>query len=84
MSPVLQVVHVGTDVVFIYCNTNYKSVIEWTFNNQSLPSDVQIEWFSSIIIRNVQIHHNGTYRCRFTAYGGQKEMWGASELYVGG
>ena len=71
--------------VYITCNTYYEAEVAWTLNNQTLPSDVEIDRRPKYLrIRNVQIHHNGTYRCRFTEYGGQKEMWWALSLFVGG
>ena len=64
------------------------TVLEWTFNNQTLPSDVIVSRRrDEIYIRRVQISHTGTYRClivEVTDDGEQKETWEASALYVGG
>ena len=64
------------------------TVLEWTFNNQTLPSNVIVSrGKNKIIIPSVQINHTGTYRCLIVEHrdGGEpKETWEASALYVGG
>ena len=75
----MQAEHVGFPV-FITCSG---TVLEWTFNNQTLPSDVTVSRY----IQRVQIDHTGTFRClivEVTDDGEQKETWEASALYVGG
>ena len=66
----------------------YGTVQEWTFNNQTLPSDVTVSKHrNKIYIERVQINHTGTYRCQIVEYnddGEQKETWEASALYVAG
>ena len=80
----MQAEHVGLPV-FITCSG---TVLEWTFNNQTLPSDVTVSSSGDeIYIQRVQIDHTGTYRClivEVTDDGEQKETWEASALYVGG
>ena len=66
----------------------YGTVQEWTFYNQTLPSDVTVTTHrNEIYIQRVQINHTGTYRCQIVEVnddGEQKETWEASALYVGG
>ena len=80
----MQAKHVGFPVA-IKCSG---TVLEWTFNNQTLPPDVSVSRYRNrIYIRRVQINHTGTYRClivEVTNDGEQKETWEASALYVGG
>ena len=77
----MQAVQVGMSAT-INCG---QMVLDWTFNNQTLSSDATVSrTFMGIWIRNVQIHHNGIYRCRIADDVGQKEVWEASVLYVGG
>ena len=82
----MQAKHVGFPV-FITCSG---TVLEWTFNNQTLPSDVTVSRSRDeiyIYIRRVEINHTGTYRClivEVTDDGEQKETWEVSALYVGG
>ena len=62
------------------------TVLEWPFNNQTLPSNVIILG-RTIMIRSIQINNTGTYRCLIVEVsddGEQKETWEASALYVGG
>ena len=64
------------------------TVMKWTFNNQTLPSDVIVSrGRHRIYIRRVQFYHTGIYRCLIAEVsdgGEQKETWEASALYVGG
>jgi len=51
----------------------------WTFNDGSVPADVDIHK-NNLKIWNVKMHHTGTYKCLMA----DTLKWESSKLYVGG
>jgi len=76
IEPTLQAQYEGRPVT-IKC---LREVRYWTFNDGSVPADVEIQK-NMLKIRNVQVHHTGTYKCLMAA---DSLKWESSILYVGG